>query len=263
MPCLSRRAPIRPAPSHEPRPVFQVSSSARICIAGQAPGVRVHASGRPYTDPSGVRLRSWLGIDEEIFYDPHIVAVVAMGFCFPGLDAKDGDLPPRRECAELWRDRMFALLPNLELILLVGQYAQRWHLGSKIVGKSLTETVAQWRDVYQSNGRLRLMPMPHPSWRNNGWLKHNPWFETELLPVLRRDDCSHHHVEHRRACVHDFKAGRDSPSVIGLMGRIFVNQRERRSWRRAGSCGGSGGAARRAMVVRDRAAETQGAAKRL
>jgi uracil-DNA glycosylase len=176
-----------PPLSHEPRPVFQVSSSARICVAGQAPGVRVHASGRPYTDPSGVRLRSWLGIDEDIFYDPHIVAVVAMGFCFPGLDAKGGDLPPRRECAELWRDRMFALLPNLELILLVGQYAQRWHLGSKSVGKSLTETVAQWRDVYQSNGRLRLMPMPHPSWRNNGWLKHNPWFETELLPVLRRD----------------------------------------------------------------------------
>jgi uracil-DNA glycosylase len=185
---VCRDAPRYGAPlSHEPRPVFQVSRSARICVAGQAPGVRVHASGRPYTDPSGVRLRSWLGIGEDIFYDPHIVAVVAMGFCFPGLDAKGGDLPPRRECAELWRDRMFALLPNLELILLVGQYAQRWHLGSKIVGKSLTETVAQWRDVYQSNSRLRLMPMPHPSWRNNGWLKHNPWFETELLPVLRRD----------------------------------------------------------------------------
>ena len=176
-----------PALSHEPRPVFQVSPSARICIAGQAPGVRVHASGRPYTDPSGVRLRSWLGIGEGIFYDPEIVAVVAMGFCFPGLDAKGGDLPPRRECAELWRKEMFALLPNLELILLVGRYAQKWHLGPKLVGKSLSETVARWRDIYQSTDHPRLVPVPHPSWRNNAWLKHNPWFETELLPVLRAD----------------------------------------------------------------------------
>ena len=126
---VCRDAPRYGAPlSHEPRPVFQVSPSARICIAGQAPGVRVHASGRPYTDPSGVRLRSWLGIGEDVFYDPEIVAVVAMGFCFPGLDANGGDLPPRRECAELWRKRMFAALPNLELILLVGQYAQKWYL---------------------------------------------------------------------------------------------------------------------------------------
>ena len=110
-----------------------------------------------------------------------------MGFCFPGLDAKGGDLPPRRECAELWREQMFALLPNLELILLVGQYAQRWHLGPKLVGKSLSETVARWRDIYQSTDHPRLVPMPHPSWRNNGWLKRNPWFETELLPVLRAD----------------------------------------------------------------------------
>jgi uracil-DNA glycosylase len=176
-----------PALSHEPRPVFQVSPSARICIAGQAPGVRVHASGRPYTDPSGVRLRSWLGIGEGIFYDPEIVAVVAMGFCFPGLDAKGGDLPPCRECAELWRKPMFAALPNLELILLVGQYAQKWHLGPKLVGKSLSETVALWRDIYQSTDHPRLVPMPHPSWRNNAWLKRNPWFETELLPVLRTD----------------------------------------------------------------------------
>ena len=147
---ICRDAPRYGAPlPHEPRPVFQVSPSARICIAGQAPGVRVHASGRPYTDPSGVRLRSWLGIGEDVFYDPEIVAVAAMGFCFPGLDAKGGDLPPRRECAELWRKRMFAALPNLELILLVGQYAQKWHLGSKLVGKSLSETVARWRDIYR------------------------------------------------------------------------------------------------------------------
>jgi uracil-DNA glycosylase len=172
---------------HDPRPVFQVSSSARLCIVGQAPGVRAHASGRPYTDPSGARLRSWLGINEEIFYDAQIVAVVAMGFCFPGLDANGGDLPPRRECAELWRKQMFALLPNLELILLVGQYAQKWHLDATIIGNSLSETVARWRDTYQSTGHPRLMPMPHPSWRNNAWLKRNPWFETELLPVLRAE----------------------------------------------------------------------------
>jgi uracil-DNA glycosylase len=185
---VCRDAPrYRPSLQHEPRPVFQVSSSARICIAGQAPGVRVHASGRPYTDPSGVRLRNWLSIGEDIFYDARIVSVVAMGLCFPGLDAKGGDLPPRRECAELWRKRMFAALPNLELILLVGQYAQKWHLGSKIVGETLTETVARWRDVYRLTDHPRLMPMPHPSWRNNAWLTRNPWFETELLPVLRAD----------------------------------------------------------------------------
>jgi len=172
---------------HEPRPVFQVSTSARLCIAGQAPGVRVHASGRPYSDPSGVRLRSWLGIEDEVFYDSRIVAIAPMGFCFPGLGANGGDLPPRRECAELWRARMFALLPNLELILLVGQHAQRWRLGANAVAKGLSETVSRWRDVYRSDDRPRLVPLPHPSWHNNAWLKRNPWFETELLPVLRAD----------------------------------------------------------------------------
>src|SRR6202046_2707809 len=152
---------------HEPRPVFQVSSSARLCIAGQAPGVRAHASGRPYTDPSGVRLRSWLGIGEDVFYDPGIVAVAAMGFCFPGLDAKGGDLPPRRECAELWRKPMMAALPNLELILLVGQYAQKWHLGPILVGKSLSETVARWRDIYRVSDHSRLVLVPPPSLRHN------------------------------------------------------------------------------------------------
>ena len=172
---------------HEPRPVFQVSNAARLCIAGQAPGVRVHASGRPYTDPSGARLREWLGIGEEIFYDPQKAAIVPMGFCFPGLDAKGGDLPPRRECAETWRAHIFERLPNLELILLVGQYAQKWHLGATTVASGLTETVGRWRDVYYSGKRPRVMPMPHPSWRNNAWLKRNPWFEAELLPVLRAE----------------------------------------------------------------------------
>ena len=172
---------------HEPRPVLQVSTSARLCIAGQAPGARVHASGQPYTDPSGVRLRNWLGLGEDIFYDPKIVAIVAMGFCFPGLDAHGGDLPPRRECAELWRKPLFALMPNLELILLVGQYAQKWHLGPKAIANGLSETVGAWREVYRPTDRPRLIPLPHPSWRNNAWLKRNPWFETELLPVLRAD----------------------------------------------------------------------------
>ena len=154
---------------------------------GQAPGVRVHASGRPFTDPSGVRLRHWLGIGEEIFYDPTKVAIVPMGFCFPGLDAKGGDLPPRRECAETWRARLFHRLPDLELLLLVGQYAQSWRLGAAAVAAGLTETVGKWRDVYRSDDPPRLMPMPHPSWRNNAWLKRNPWFELELLPALRAD----------------------------------------------------------------------------
>jgi uracil-DNA glycosylase len=185
---LCRDAPRYGAPlPHEPRPVVQISSAARLCIAGQAPGVRVHASGRPFTDPSGVRLRQWLGIGKEIFYDPMTIAIVAMGFCFPGLNAKGGDLPPRRECAEAWRERLFARLPNIELIVLVGQYAQAWHLGTTVVARGLTETVGKWRDVYRSGDRPRLMPVPHPSWRNNGWLKRNPWFESELLPALRAD----------------------------------------------------------------------------
>ena len=137
---LCRDAPRYGAPlPHEPRPVFQVSNAARLCIAGQAPGTRVHASGRPFTDPSGVRLRQWLGIGEEIFYDPVKVAIVSMGFCFPGLDAKGGDLPPRRECAETWRERLFHRLPNLELVLLVGQYAQAWHLDRAVVAGGLTQ----------------------------------------------------------------------------------------------------------------------------
>jgi uracil-DNA glycosylase len=175
-----------PALPHEPRPVFQAARSARLCIAGQAPGVRVHASGRPYTDPSGVRLRNWLGIGEEVFYDASKVAIVPMGFCFPGLDGHGGDLPPRRECAELWRARFLEQLPNLELVLLVGLHAQRWSLGPA-GADGLTGTVRRWREIWGAEGRPRLLPMPHPSWRNNGWLKTNPWFEAELLPTARAE----------------------------------------------------------------------------
>ncbi len=164
---------------HEPRPVVQAAVSARIAIFGQAPGTRVHASGKPFTDPSGDRLRDWLGIGEDIFYDEKRVAIIPMGFCFPGLDAKGGDLPPRKECAPLWRSRLMAALPNLQTVILVGQYAQKWHLG-KGAKKTLTETVGAWADYAPT-----YFPTPHPSWRNNAWLKKNPWFEANLLPVLR------------------------------------------------------------------------------
>ena len=165
---------------HEPRPVLRVSRTARICIAGQAPGTRVHASGIPYTDPSGDRLRGWLGIDKEAFYDESMIAIVPMGFCFPGLDENGGDLPPRKECAPAWRQRVFAHLPKLELTLLVGSYAQAWHLKDERKA-TLTKTVKAWRDYGP-----KIIPLPHPSWRNNVWLKKNTWFDSELVPHLRR-----------------------------------------------------------------------------
>ncbi len=175
--------------AHEPRPVLQVDRRARLAISGQAPGTRVHASGRPFTDPSGDRLRSWLGIGPEIFYDAARVAIVPMGFCFPGLDAKGGDLPPRKECAPAWRARVFEQLPNVELLLLIGQYAQRWHLApGEGRAATLTQTVMDWRQILQREDEdgPRLLPLPHPSWRNNAWLKVHPWFEAELLPELRK-----------------------------------------------------------------------------
>ena len=183
---VCRDAPAGLPLAHEPRPVLRVSATARIAVCGQAPGTRVHASGMPFTDPSGVRLRAWMGVSEDEFYDVRRVAVVPMGFCFPGLDAAGGDLPPRRECAPLWRARVFAALPNLELVLMVGLYAQRWHLGGR-GGASLTDTVASWRAILDGSTRPRLLPLPHPSWRNNAWVKKNPWFEAELLPVLRAE----------------------------------------------------------------------------
>ncbi len=182
---VCRDAPLRGPPlPHEPRPVVQASATARLCIAGQAPGTRVHASGRPFTDPSGVRLRQWLGLDEARFYDASRVAIVPIGHCFPGLDAKGSDLPPRAECAPLWRDRVFAALPAVELVLAIGQYAQAWHLGPSR-GATLSQTVAQWRAILDRPVRPQVIPLPHPSWRNNGWLRKHPWFEEELLPVLR------------------------------------------------------------------------------
>jgi uracil-DNA glycosylase len=175
----------RPLP-HEPRPVFQISSTARICIAGQAPGTRVHDSGVPFTDPSGDRLREWMGVSDEQFYDKSKIAIIPMGFCFPGLDEKGSDLPPRKECPKLWRERLFGLLPNIELILLVGGYAQSWHMGSERA-RTLTETVRNWNAETFKTRHPALIPMPHPSWRNTSWLKKNPWFEERVLPVLKRE----------------------------------------------------------------------------
>ena len=173
---------------HEPRPVLQVNIQARIGVFGQAPGLRVHKSGVPFTDPSGDRLRLWMGVDREIFYDERKIAILPMGFCFPGYDAKGADLPPRRECAQTWRQDVLSHLTNLRLILLVGGYAVRWHIKDR--GKDpLKKIVSRWRSIVaesQSEAeQIRMFPLPHPSWRNNHWIKANPWFEKDLLPDLR------------------------------------------------------------------------------
>jgi len=165
---------------HEPRPVLQVGAGARIAIFGQAPGNIVYQTGVPFNDPSGDRLRAWMGVDRNTFYDPARIAIVPMGFCFPGYDAKGSDRPPRKECARAWRTRLMDAIGGFDTALLVGAYAQRWHLGAG-AQKNLTETVAAWRDYAPA-----FFPMPHPSWRNNAWLKRNPWFEEALIPALRK-----------------------------------------------------------------------------
>ncbi len=173
-------APDRAALPHDPRPVLQASRRARIAIFGQAPGNLVHQTGVPFNDPSGDRLREWMGVTREAFYDPKKLAIIPMGFCFPGYDAKGGDLPPRKECPRAWRSQLMETLPNIETAILVGGYAQKWHLKTR-ASKSLTDTVRAWRDFAPE-----FFPTPHPSWRNNAWLKKNPWFEEDVLPVLRR-----------------------------------------------------------------------------
>ena len=164
----------------EPRPVLHVRASAKILVASQAPGLRVHLSGQSFDDTSGDRLRDWMGVTRDEFYDDRHVALAGMAFCFPGYDLNGADRPPPPICAAHWRSRLMAALPNIELILLAGSYAQSWHLG-ETAKSNMTETVRAWR-AYGP----RHIPLPHPSWRNNGWLKRNPWFEKELLPVLRR-----------------------------------------------------------------------------
>lgn len=163
-----------------PRPVLQASGTARLMLVGQAPGTRVHASGIPFNDPSGDRLRTWLGIDRATFYDPSRLAILPMGLCYPGQDARGADKPPKRICAPTWHPRVRPLLPKLELTLLIGLYAQAHYLGPARKA-NLTETVRSWRDYGPD-----FLPLPHPSWRNTAWLKRNPWFEAEVLPELRR-----------------------------------------------------------------------------
>jgi uracil-DNA glycosylase len=161
-----------------PRPVLQAHAQARILIAGQAPGSKVHHSGVPFDDASGERLRQWMGIDREQFYDPKLVAILPMGFCYPGTGAS-GDLPPRRECAPQWRARLLQALPHIELTLVIGQYAMAWHLPSA-ASNNLTETVRAWREHGPA-----VLPLPHPSPRNNIWLKANPWFATDVVPAVQ------------------------------------------------------------------------------
>lgn len=166
------------ATAHAPRPVLWHGAEARLLIAGQAPGMRVHLSGRPFTDPSGDRLRDWLGLTEAEFYDRSRVAILPMAFCFPGYDAKGADLPPPPICAQTWRTRVLAEHRKVQLVLAVGGAAIRWHLADR---RPVTEVVADWRAALPRG----IIPLPHPSWRNTGWLKRNPWFATDLLPVLR------------------------------------------------------------------------------
>ena len=164
---------------HEPRPVVRVSPATRLLIAGQAPGRRVHESGLPFTDPSGDRLRQWMGVDYETFYADRRIGVAAQAFCVPGTTPKGGDFPPPTRCAELWRPRLLESLPRMELTLLVGGHAQAWALAERMK-PTMTATVAAWREYLPD-----VLPLPHPSWRNTAWLRRNPWFEAEVVPYLR------------------------------------------------------------------------------
>jgi uracil-DNA glycosylase len=163
---------------HGPRPVLQADTRARILIAGQAPGRKVHASGVPFDDASGERLRHWMGVSHVQFYDPQLVAILPMGFCYPGT-GKSGDLPPRRECALQWRARLLQAMPRIELTLVIGQYAMAWHMPNAATS-NLTETVRAWRERGPA-----VLPLPHPSPRNNIWLKANPWFALDVVPALQ------------------------------------------------------------------------------
>jgi uracil-DNA glycosylase len=165
---------------HGVRPVIRAGAEAKICIVAQAPGIRVHNTGLSFNDPSGDRLRDWMGIGRDAFYDERRVSIVGMGFCYPGTDENGADLPPRKECAPQWQNRLFAVLPRFELTLLVGSYAIDWHLKGRKKA-SVTETVKAWRDYAPA-----IVPLPHPSWRNNAWIGKNKWFARELLPYLRK-----------------------------------------------------------------------------
>ncbi|GJM02235.1 MAG: hypothetical protein DHS20C08_07360 [Rhodomicrobium sp.] len=165
--------------------MLQVSATAKIAICGQAPGTKVHLSGRPFTDRSGERLRDWTGLSDETFYDSSLVAIVPMGFCFPGQTKAGADLPPRPECPRLWHDKLMAELPQLELMLVVGRYAINYHLPNHR-RRALSSVVADYQQFLEANTKPLKLPLPHPSWRNNSWIKQNGWFEADYLPHIRQ-----------------------------------------------------------------------------
>jgi uracil-DNA glycosylase len=182
-------APRKTPLPHEPRPVLRTSSTARLLVASQAPGARVHATGLSFNDASGDRLRQWMGVSRETFYDEARVAIVPMGFCFPGHAADKGDLPPRPECRDAWHDDLFRILPRLECVLAIGRYAQDYHF--ERVGRPLPrglrlDDIVRRESDFRGEGP-RIIALPHPSWRNSGWIKRNPWFEAEILPMVRAE----------------------------------------------------------------------------
>ena len=183
--CYDKPLFLPPLP-HEPHPVAYLSATARIVIAGQAPGLRVHKTGIPFNDPSGDRLRQWLGVGRECFYDKSKFAIIPMGFCFPGYSKTKSDLPPRKECRLIWHKRVFKQMPQIKLVIAIGGYAQKYHI-SNLQEKSVTDTVKNWKNILSKlqPGGYYVLPLPHPSWRNTHWIKKNAWFESELLPVLK------------------------------------------------------------------------------
>jgi uracil-DNA glycosylase len=174
-----------------PRPVVRGQDTARLLIVGQAPGIRVHRSGLPWDDPSGARLRQWLDLTPKVFYDESRVAIVPMGLCYPGENPKGGDNPPAKACAPLWQDAFRHTFTQVRLILLIGLYAQRWHLKDPPPAPTLTATVANWAAYGPA-----AFPLPHPSWRNSAWIKKNPWFSNSVLPALRHRVHSALHTDH-------------------------------------------------------------------
>ncbi|EKS43873.1 hypothetical protein BbINS_04026 [Bartonella bacilliformis INS] len=183
--CITNPRYYPPLP-HEPRPVAYLSDTASIAIAGQAPGLRVHESSIPFNDRSGETLRNWLSVTRNQFYDRSLFAIVPMGFCFPGYDQNKSDLPPRRECQEMWHEEVFQAMPQIKLVLAIGSYAQKWHI-TGLKHKTVSETVSDWKNILsirQPRG-YNVIPLPHPSWRNTFWLQKHPWFQDELIVYLR------------------------------------------------------------------------------
>ncbi|ENN94728.1 uracil-DNA glycosylase family protein [Bartonella vinsonii] len=183
--CIQHPYYLPPLP-HEPKPVVYLSDTASIAIAGQAPGLRVHETSIPFNDRSGERLRNWLNVTKEEFYNRSHFAIVPMGFCFPGYDQNKYDLPPRRECHEIWHEKIFHAMPQIKLVLAIGSYAQKWHI-TELRHKTVSATVSDWRNILsirQPRG-YHVMPLPHPSWRNTSWLQKNSWFNEELIVYLQ------------------------------------------------------------------------------